>query len=67
MNGKTFKKIMPDIYPLKEENLYKVNMWLGSYSTKAIVFAANGAVAVSVAEDSCASAMNPGLAQGVFL
>lgn len=54
MDGKTFKKIVPAIYPvnetskINEQNLYKVKMWLGSFSTGVLIFGDSGSMATSI-------------------
>lgn len=56
MSDKTFRKIIPDGYPmneqrkLHEQKLFKVDMWLGSFSTKALIFANDGGVAIALAK-----------------
>jgi len=49
MSGKAFKSIMPDIYPLNEGKMFKVSLWFGAFNTITLVYAHNGANAMTIA------------------
>lgn len=49
MSGKTAKKVMPGHNGvIKEQKQFLVNIWVGGYNTKAIIFASNGSRAVEL-------------------
>lgn len=51
MSGSTAKKVMPGHNTvIKEQKQFLVNIWVGAYNTKAIIFASNGSRAVELAK-----------------
>ena len=49
MSGKTARLVMPNEEVLKEQKLFKVNLWLGAFNTSAVVLAGNSSSAREVA------------------
>lgn len=49
MSGKTARLLMPKDEVLKEQKLFKVNLWLDAFNTSAVVLAGNSSSAREVA------------------
>ncbi len=49
MSGKTARLVMPKDEVLKEQKLFKVNLWLGAFNTSAVVYANNSSSAREIA------------------
>jgi len=49
MSGKAFKKIIPDIYPMNEQRMFKVSLWFGAFNTITLVYAHNSSNAMTIA------------------
>jgi hypothetical protein len=49
MSGKLVKMLVPETYLVNEQKLFKVDIWIGAYPTKVIVYSDNGASARVVA------------------
>ncbi|MFH6767476.1 hypothetical protein V8G56_01915 [Gaetbulibacter aquiaggeris] len=45
MSGKTFKKFMSGDIPINEQKLYKVDIWVGAYPLKILVFSDSSSTA----------------------
>jgi hypothetical protein len=45
MSGEAFKNIVPDENELNEQKAYKVDMWVGSFPIKVIIFSGNSVTA----------------------
>ena len=49
MSGKLAKMLVPETYMVNEQKLFKVDIWIGAYPTKVIVYSDNSASARVVA------------------
>jgi len=45
MSGKLSKMLVPETYIINEQKLFKVDIWVGAYPTKVVVYADNSAAA----------------------
>jgi hypothetical protein len=49
MSGKLAKMLTPETYIVNEQKLFKVDIWIGAYPTKVIIYSDNSASARVVA------------------
>ena len=49
MSGKLAKMLVPEAYIVNEQKLFKVDVWVGGYPTKVIIYSDNSASARVVA------------------
>jgi hypothetical protein len=49
MSGDAFNKIMPDINQINEQKMFKVDLWVGAYPIKVVIFSDNSNTARIVA------------------